>query len=151
MHLYAAKKGSRETWGRFRIIITHAAQSLLTHSRETANCSADVPAHLFLAPLDRRDGEGSIPCFSLAKLRITNATHSFPSAILQSLAGVTVEDTGGREIALFHPNGSLALGYGRLRRSKQTCTSSRSDHSHRNALGHSTQENLSKPEHQSLT
>lgn len=85
MHLYAAKKGSRETWGRFRIIITHAAQSLLTHSRETANCSADVPAHLFLAPLDRRDGEGSIPYFSLAKLRITNATHSFPSAILQSL------------------------------------------------------------------
>lgn len=138
-----------------------------------------MSARLFLAPLDREDGECSIPYFSLAKLKITNATqHSFPSAILQSLrqllgrqilkpitlyslvwesaevqstqlAEVTVEDTDGKEIALCHPNGSLALG-GRLRRSKQTGTSSRSDHSHRNALGHSTQENLSDPEFISL-
>lgn len=104
--------------------------------------------------------------------------HSFPSAILQSLwqllgrqilepitfhslvwesaevqstqlAVVTVEDTGGKERALCHPYGSLALG-GRLRRSKQTGTSSRSDHSHRNALGHPTQENLPDPEFISL-
>lgn len=143
MHVYATKKRGREIWGQFRLMHHCAAQSFVTHCKETANHSADVPAHPLLALLDRLDGECPIPYFPSAKLRITNSMHSFlsvnlwqllgrqilKSTILHSfgwesaevqsiqLASVAAEGVGGGEIVLSHPNGSLALG-GRFCRSQ---------------------------------